>query len=359
MKSLSPKLVRQLFILFLIISLGSLIFKEIIPYLSGILGAITFYVLLRRVMKKMTNRGINESISVTILLVSSFILILLPFLGVAWMLSTKISKVVSNSEKLVNALNSQIAEIEKLTDYQIAASLDPSTITSWLTQNLQGFAGSTFEIFIAISIMYFLLYYMLLNQEKLSSSLETYIPIGTDNLLLIAKESGEKVKANAIGIPLVALFQGLISLIGFWIFGVPEPFFWFVITAIGSMIPFIGTAIGIIPATVLLFYQGDAAAAVGMIIYGFVIVGSSDNLVRLYVLKRMADEHPLITLIGVVIGVPLFGFIGLIFGPLLLSLFFLIVKIYKKEYGEIENKKQKKELNEDLPEESVPEQKEQ
>ncbi|MGO1752038.1 MAG: AI-2E family transporter, partial [Psychroflexus sp.] len=66
-----------------------------------------------------------------------------------------------------------------------------------------------------------------------------------------------------------------------------------------------------------------------------------------------------ITLIGVVIGVPLFGFIGLIFGPLLLSLFFLIVKIYKKEYGEIEKKEQKKELNEDLPEESIPEQKEQ
>lgn len=356
MKSLSPKLVRQLFILFLIISLGSLIFMEIVPYLSGILGAITFYVLLRGVMKKMTSKGINESISVTVLLISSFILILLPFMGIGWMLSTKISKVVTNSEKLVKALNAQINEIEKLTDYKIAASLDSGTITSWITQNLQGFAGSTFEIFIAISIMYFLLYYMLLNQEKLSRSLETYIPIGSENLSLIAKESGEKVRANAIGIPLVALLQGLISLIGFWIFGVPEPLFWFVITAIGSMIPFVGTAIGIIPATVLLFYQGDAAAAIGMIIYGVVIVGSSDNLVRLFVLKRMANEHPLITFIGVVIGVPLFGFIGLIFGPLLLSLFFLIVKIYKKEYGEIENKKQKKELNEDLPEESEPKQ---
>lgn len=350
MKPLSPKLVRQLFILFLIIGLGSLIFREIIPYLSGVLGAITFYVLLRRVMKKMVKKGYNETLSVSILLVSSFILILLPFLGIAWMLSSKISKVASNSERLVNALNAQIVEIENITGYQIATALDPGTITSWLSSNIQGFAGSTFEIFIAISLMYFLLYYMLLNQERLSRSLETYIPIGTENLVLIAKESGEKVKANAIGIPLVALFQGFISLIGFWIFGVPEPLFWFVVTAIGSMIPIIGTAIGIIPATLLLIYQGDVGAAIGMIIYGFVVVGSSDNLVRLFVLRRMADEHPLITLIGVVIGVPLFGFIGLIFGPLLLSLFFLIVKIYKKEYGEIENQKQKKELNEDLPE---------
>ncbi|MDN6279976.1 MAG: AI-2E family transporter [Psychroflexus sp.] len=350
MKPLSPRLVRQLFILFLIITLGGLIFMEIIPYLSGFLGAITFYVLLRKLMQKMLKRGMSETLSVTILLVSSFILILLPFLGVGWMLSSKISKVSANSERLINALNAQIAELENLTGYKIAAGLDPSTITSWLSDNLQGLAGSTFQVFIAISLMYFLLYYMLLNQERLSRSLETYIPIGSDNLLLIAKESGKKVKANAIGIPLVALFQGLISLIGFWIFGVPEPLFWFVITAIGSMIPIVGTAIGIIPATILLAYQGDTGAAIGMIIYGFVVVGSSDNLVRLFVLKRMANEHPLITLIGVVIGVPLFGFIGLIFGPLLLSLFFLIVTIYKKEYGEIENIKQKKELDEDIPE---------
>lgn len=191
MKPLSPRLVRQFFILFLIISLGGLIFMEIIPYLSGLLGAITFYVLLRRLMQKMLQRGMSETLSVTILLVSSFILILLPFLGVGWMLSSKISKVSANSERLINALNAQIAELENLTGYKVASGLDPNTITSWLSSNLQGLAGSTFQVFIAISLMYFLLYYMLLNQERLTRSLETYIPIGSDNLQLIAKESGK------------------------------------------------------------------------------------------------------------------------------------------------------------------------
>ena len=180
--------------------------------------------------------------------------------------------------------------------------------------------------------------------------METYIPIDVENLKLIAKESAKKVKANAIGIPLVALFQGIISLIGYWIFGVPEAMFWFVITTIGSMIPFVGTAIGFIPVTLLMYYQGETASAIGVLLYGFVIVGSSDNIVRLLVLKKMANEHPLITLIGVIIGVPLFGFIGLIFGPLLLSLFLLAVVIYKKEYGEFKSKKEKK-LNESIKEE--------
>jgi predicted PurR-regulated permease PerM len=149
----------------------------------------------------------------------------------------------------------------------------------------------------------------------------------------IGNQAFQKVRANAIGIPLVALFQGFIALIGFWIFGVPNPWFWFVITAVGSVLPFVGTAIGVVPVCIILFAEGSTVAGIGMLIYGFVVVGSSDNLIRLFVLKKMADEHPLITLIGVIIGVPLFGFIGLIFGPLLISLFLLVVKIYKEEYG--------------------------
>jgi predicted PurR-regulated permease PerM len=342
MERLSPRLVRQLFILLIILSLGGLIFGELLPYISGILGAITFYVLLRGLMRRMLDKGWNPTLSVTILMVASFILILVPVLGIILMLSSKVSKAIQNSEKVIEAAKAQLVQIETISGINLGEKIDSTAVTDWLSNNLQGLAGGTFEVFIAISIMYFLLYYMLLNQKKLTISMETYIPIDVENLKLIAKESAKKVKANAIGIPLVALFQGIISLIGYWIFGVPEAMFWFVITTIGSMIPFVGTAIGFIPVTLLLYYQGETASAIGVLLYGFVIVGSSDNIVRLLVLKKMANEHPLITLIGVIIGVPLFGFIGLIFGPLLLSLFLLVVMIYKKEYGEFESDKEKK-----------------
>jgi predicted PurR-regulated permease PerM len=350
MDKLSPRLVRQLFILLIIISLGGLIFRELLPYISGILGAITFYVLLRGLMSWMLHKGWNPTLSVTILMVASFILILVPVLGIILMLSSKVSSAIQNSEKVIEAAKAQLVQIETISGINLGDKIDSTAVTDWLSNNLQGLAGGTFEVFIAISIMYFLLYYMLLNQKKMTISMETYIPIDVENLKLIAKESAKKVKANAIGIPLVALFQGIISLIGYWIFGVPEAMFWFVITTIGSMIPFVGTAIGFIPVTLLLYYQGETASAIGVLLYGFVIVGSSDNIVRLLVLKKMANEHPLITLIGVIIGVPLFGFIGLIFGPLLLSLFLLAVVIYKKEYGEFESKKEKK-LNESIKKE--------
>ncbi|MDR6302036.1 AI-2E family transporter [Mesonia maritima] len=333
MRRIPPSLVRQLFILLLILLFGVLIFKEMTPYLTGVLGAVTFYVLFKNWMVKLLNRGWNQDLAASVLMAISFIGILVPITGIVLLLSSKIGKAVNNSERVVKAIKTQINDLEHSFGYEISGQIDTGQITNWVSDNLKNLAGGTFDAFIAIGIMYFMLYYMLTNRRQLRESLEEYIPLNHDNLFLIGKESRSMVKANAVGIPLVALCQGIIALIGFLIFGVPDPFFWFVITTIGSMIPFIGTALGIIPVTILLFAQGHNWNAIAILIYGTVVVGSTDNIIRLYVLKRLSNVHPLITLFGVVVGVPLFGFIGLIFGPLLISLFLLIVKIYKKEYG--------------------------
>lgn len=333
MDTLKPALVRQLFLLLLILFVSILIFKETIPYLSGVLGAITLYVLLKKWMIKLVDRGWKPGLAAGLLIFLSIIGILVPITGIAMMLTNKIGKAVTNSERILSVLKTELSEVEEFIGYDITHSIDPSSVSGWLSSNLQGLAGGTFNAFIAVGIMYFMLYYMLTNTTSLRESLITYIPLGKDNLRLIGEESRQLVRSNALGIPLVALVQGILALIGFLIFQVPDPFFWFVITAIGSMIPFIGTAIGVVPPVILLFANDMQFQAIALVIYGFVVVGSSDNIIRLYVLERLASVHPLITLFGVVVGVPLFGFIGLIFGPLLVSLFLLIVKIYRKEYG--------------------------
>lgn len=100
------------------------------------------------------------------------------------------------------------------------------------------------------------------------------------------------------------------------------------------MIPFVGTLVGILPVFIISLSTGQNFQAWGILLYGIIVVGSADNIIRLFVLKKLDNVHPLITLIGVIIGVPIFGFIGLIFGPLLISLFFIVLKSYNKEYGE-------------------------
>lgn len=338
MDQLKPSLVRQLFVLLVILFFGFLIFKEIIPYLTGILGAITFYVIFKNWMKKLVDRGWKKPLAASLLMLISFIGILIPVSLIIIMLSSKIGQAISNVERVITAVEDQTARIEENFGYDLSSSIDSSSVTNWITVQLQNLAGGTFQAFIAIGIMYFILYYMLINREKLRSISNQYIPLEEENIELVEKESDISVKSNALGIPLVAIIQGVVALIGYLIFGVPDPLFWFVITAVGSMIPFIGSALGIVPVTLLLLSQGQNWQAIAILIYGFTVVGASDNLVRLYILERLSSVHPLITLFGVVVGVPLFGFIGLIFGPLLISLFLLILKIYRKEYG-IENKK--------------------
>ncbi|WP_432411544.1 AI-2E family transporter [Rasiella sp. SM2506] len=331
--SINPKIIRQIFILLLILLMGTLIFRELIPYLSGVLGAITFYVLLRKWMAKLVKRGWKSELAATLLMLLSFVGILLPVAGIVLMLGNKIGSAVKNSEKVTKAVKEQVGNWEDKLGYDLSSQIDVSAVSGWLSDNLQSLAGSTFDMFIAIGLMYFMLYYMLTNRRELKESLFEYIPISKANLKKIGDESHAMVRSNALGIPMVAVAQGIIALIGFFIFGIENPFFWFVIVTIGSMIPFVGTLIGILPVFILTLSSGDNFQAWGILIYGFVVVGSTDNIIRLYVLKKLDNVHPLVTLIGVIVGVPLFGFIGLIFGPLLISLFMIVMRIYKREYG--------------------------
>lgn len=333
MDKLKPSLVRQLFVLLLILFLLVLIFREIIPYLTGVLGAITLHVILRKWMDRLVNRGWKPPLAAGFLIFLSFVGILVPVTLIILMLSSKIGKAVANSERVIAALKEQINTVETYIGYDLNNSIDSSRVTNWISSNLQDLGAGTFNAFIAIGIMYFMLYYMLINRKELKVILISYIPLGEQNLQVIGQEGDESVKSNALGIPLVAFFQGVVALVGYLIVGVPDPFFWFVITAIGAMVPFIGTTLGILPVAILLFSQDMNWQAIFILIYGFTIVGITDNLLRLYILQRLSSVHPLITLFGVVVGVPLFGFIGLIFGPLLISLFLLILKIYKHEYG--------------------------
>lgn len=338
MNKIKPELVRQLFLILLILFFAIIIIEEMTPYLSGVLGAITLYVLSKGLVKKLVERGWKKGLAAGTAMLASFIIIIVPIGLIVMMLTNKIGKAVKNSEKVIEVIKDQIGVWESDLGFKVSESIDTNSITSWVSTNLQNLAGGTFNAFIAIGIMYFILYYMLVNQKEMRQSLYAFIPLDVESIERIGTESVAMVKSNALGIPLVALAQGIVALIGFFIFGVPDPFFWFVITAIGSMIPFVGTLLGIVPVVILMVAGGENAQAIGIAIYGLVVVGSTDNVIRLYVLERLANVHPLVTLIGVIVGVPLFGFIGLIFGPLLISLFLLIVKIYKHEYGDSETK---------------------
>jgi predicted PurR-regulated permease PerM len=94
----------------------------------------------------------------------------------------------------------------------------------------------------------------------------------------------------------------------------------------------VGAALAYVPLAIIFFANGANWQGIAMLIFGFAIIGTVDNVLRFTLLRKLGDVHPLTTVFGVIIGLNLFGFIGLIFGPLLISLFILLLKIYSSEF---------------------------
>jgi predicted PurR-regulated permease PerM len=149
---------------------------------------------------------------------------------------------------------------------------------------------------------------------------------------LFGKELVALTFSNSVGVPAIAVAQGLIGYIAYLIVGLPEAGFWAVITAFASIVPLIGTALVWVPACIYLFIVHHTWQGSFLLVWGLIVLGVTDNVVRFVLAKRMADVHPIITVLGVIMGVQYFGITGLIFGPVLISFFIILLKIYYVEY---------------------------
>jgi predicted PurR-regulated permease PerM len=98
------------------------------------------------------------------------------------------------------------------------------------------------------------------------------------------------------------------------------------------MLPVVGAALAYVPLALIFFANNEVGRGIFMLIYGFGVIGTVDNVFRFTLAKKIGNIHPLVTVFGVIIGLSIFGFIGLIFGPLLISLFLLLLKIYSNEF---------------------------
>src|SRR5690606_11046275 len=128
-------------------------------------------------------------------------------------------------------------------------------------------------------------------------------------------------------------FQGIVAMIGYWIFGVESYILLGLLTGIASIIPILGTMTIYVPICLIAFATGSLGNAIGLTLYCFFLVGAIDNLLRFTILKTIGNVTPMITVFGVLLGLNLFGMLGLIFGPLILSSIGVLVKVYSNEYG--------------------------
>jgi predicted PurR-regulated permease PerM len=304
-------------------------------FLPAFLGAITFYMVLRKPMNNLVeNRKWKNGLAAGFLLFLSFLIVLVPIWIMVTMLSGRVGDVIQNSDKIMAAITKTVTNLEQKFDVQLLSAQDANKVTSTLAASLPKILGATFNTITSILIMYFILYFMLASYKRLEAWVYNFMPLKDNNVEFMGREFKSLVISNALGIPLVAILQGIVGLICYLLLGVNDVWFWFIFTCIASMIPFVGAALAYVPLSLVLFSQDENVKGIIMLIYGFGVIGTVDNVFRFMLQKKMGDVHPLITIFGVIIGIKLFGFIGLIFGPILISMFILLVKIYMNEFVE-------------------------
>ncbi len=322
----------------IILFMGIIIFRQITPFLGGLLGALTIYILVRGQMRYLVEkRKLKRSLSALLITAETIFVFLIPLGLTVWMVVNKLQDINLDPQTYIAPIQ-QVAEfIKEKTGYDVLGKDTLTFIVSILPRIGQIIMESISSLAINLFVMIFVLYFMLIGRKKMEAYVNDILPFNETNTQEVIHEINMIVRSNAIGIPLLAIIQGGVAMIGYLLFGAPNILMLGFLTCFATIIPMVGTALVWFPVAAYLAISGDWFNAIGIAAYGAIVVSQSDNLIRFILQKKMADTHPLITIFGVVIGLPLFGFMGVIFGPLLLSLFFLFLDMFKKEYLDLRN----------------------
>ena len=317
----------------IIVVLGTILFVEFIPFLGGILGACTIYILVRKQMLYLTEKKhLRRSFVAVILLLETILCFLIPLSLAVWLFINKLQNFNLDPTQLVKSAEHIANLIEQRTGYDVLDTSNIMSAVSILPKIGQVLRGGISGFAINVAVLVLILYFMLIGGAKMEKYVYSILPFSDENKKNVLNEINMIVTSNAIGIPLLAIIQGLIALLGYWIFDVPSPFLFGFLTCFATIIPVVGTALVWLPLALYMTLTGDWVNAAGLTAYALIIITNVDNLIRFILQKKMADTHPLITIFGVIIGLSLFGFMGIIFGPLLISIFILCFNIFKEKY---------------------------
>jgi len=165
--------------------------------------------------------------------------------------------------------------------------------------------------------------------KEFEAGLLKYAPFREQHALKFAHALRDSTYSNVLGQGIIAVTQGTLLALGFYFADIPDPIFWGVIGSFISFLPVVGAPTLTIPAAIILFATDHTVKGILLLAYGLLFIGNIDNVLRMMINRRIANTHPIITVVGVFIGLPLFGILGLVFGPLLLSYFLLLLEIYE------------------------------
>ena len=315
--------------------LSFFIFK---PFIFALILAIVFATVFDPIHKKaliITRERKGLAALLTTFFVLVVVVVPLIFLGIQiFQEATELySFLIENSGEVDISSNASLA-IQNLTSFSPARvnSLDVNLYLkqglNWLLQHLGPLFSGFAKVIISIFIFLFALYYLFKDGHKLKKTVIALSPLQDIHDETIFNKIAIAINSVVRGNLTIAVIQGILTAVGFTIFGVPNPFLWGSVAAISALVPSIGTALVLLPAILFLYFSGETFSALGLFLWGMMAVGLIDNFLGPKLVERGMRLHPFLILLSIFGGISFFGPLGFLLGPLVLSLLFALLEIY-------------------------------
>jgi len=326
------KINRYFFLAFLLF-IGIFLIYSLSAFITALLGAIMFYILSKQPVNWLVKKkGWSKRTAAILIIIISFFIILLPLSMMVTMLYKKILDISQNTNLVIEPLKKIDLQIRAQYHFTLLSEKTLSQIQPLISNFITSIFNQGFNLLSSIAMMYFLLYFMIMNINRMEAAILLYLPFKREKIYIFGHELKVETFSNAVAVPLIGLAQGIFAFVAFLFTGVPESGFWAVLTGFASILPIIGTGLIWLPIAIYQLTEGNTWQGIALILWGILFLGTIDNLIRLLLAKKIADVHPIVSVLGVIMGLQYFGITGLIFGPLIISYFIILLKMYYTEY---------------------------
>ncbi len=208
-------------------------------------------------------------------------------------------------------------------------------VTNWIIQKGSDVVIALPKTMLNLFVMLFSMFYFLRDGKVFVEKIHDVIGMSREKYNHILKRLKEIFQGVLYGYLLVALIQGAVGALGFFLIGITSPLFWGIVMAFLALIPSLGTGLIWAPAAIIMFLDGvfqDSNVlifkGIGLFLYGLLIISSIDNILRPKLVSEKAKVHPGIILTGILGGVLTMGMLGVFIGPIILSLTVVFVESY-------------------------------
>ena len=333
------KHLQTFFFFGLLLGVLALTFFVLKPYLyvlvlAGTL-AIVFYPVYKKILKHVGNNGAIASFF-TLLIVFAIVVIPLGIFGYQvfdeaksiYIEFTREGGLDLTENGVFTYLNEQIAEYSPSLSLDIAGYAESFVL--WLLENVGPIFSGIASVVSGFLITFLALFFFLKDGARLRKALFSYSPLDDkyDRQIfdMIATTANSVVRGSLV----IAIIQGILAGVGFWMFGIPTPALWALVTVVAALIPVVGTLITLVPAILYLLFVGSPLMALGLLLWGVLIVSTIDNILRPKIIGKHVKIHSLLIFLSVLGGVQFFGAMGFLLGPLVIGFLFSLLNIYSE-----------------------------